>query len=204
MTSRLSILALGCCFSCGACQRSCTESECCRRPCCQGGPRGRPPQANEEARRELAELRERIGELSRRMAELSMQLGDVGPQAYAFRYINDTDRALIGVVLSPERRGPASTPSLPMVRPSGPDCTAATCWSASMARIWPQRAPKSRSKRRGRCSAISNRANRCASVIGAVVAKRRRAGHGRAPRSLELATPVCRRRRPRCRGDRRS
>lgn len=61
--------------------------------------------ASAEARRELDALRTQIGELSRRMAELSTQLGDVGPRAYAFRYLNDPDRALIGVVLSPVANG---------------------------------------------------------------------------------------------------
>ena len=72
-----------------------------------------------EAERELSELRKQIGELSRRMAELSLQLGDVGPQAYAFRYINESDRAMIGVVLSPRAGGPridAVTPDSPAER----------------------------------------------------------------------------------------
>ncbi|MGN6521049.1 MAG: PDZ domain-containing protein [Dokdonella sp.] len=56
----------------------------------------------EAARRELGELRTQMRDLSRRMADLSTQLGDVGPRAYAFRYIGDTDRAMIGVVLGVE------------------------------------------------------------------------------------------------------
>lgn len=71
------------------------------------------------ARAELAELRKQIAEKSRRMAELSLELGDVGPQAYAFRYINDEDRAMIGVVLSPEPKGAridAVTPDGPAAR----------------------------------------------------------------------------------------
>jgi S1-C subfamily serine protease len=51
------------------------------------------------ARRELGELRAQMRDLSRRMADLSTQLGDVGPRAYAFRYIGDPDRAMVGVVL---------------------------------------------------------------------------------------------------------
>ena len=72
-----------------------------------------------EARAELAGLRKQISELSRRMAELSLELGDVGPEAYAFRYINDEDRAVIGVVLSAEPRGAridAVTPDSPASR----------------------------------------------------------------------------------------
>lgn len=75
--------------------------------------------AQAEAEQELSELRKQIGELSRRMAELSLQLGDVGPQAYAFRYINESDRAMIGVVLSPRAGGPridAVTPDSPAER----------------------------------------------------------------------------------------
>jgi hypothetical protein len=47
----------------------------------------------------MAELRTQIQELSQRMATLSMEMGDAGPRAYAFRYIGDPDRAIIGVVL---------------------------------------------------------------------------------------------------------
>ncbi|MEZ5461323.1 PDZ domain-containing protein [Dokdonella sp.] len=72
-----------------------------------------------QTRAELAELRKQIGELSRRMAELSLELGDVGPQGYAFRYLNDQDRAMVGVVLSSEPKGAridAVTPDGPAAR----------------------------------------------------------------------------------------
>ncbi len=52
------------------------------------------------ARAELADMRAQMRELSRKMAELSNRLGDVGPRAYAYRYVSDTDRAMIGVVLA--------------------------------------------------------------------------------------------------------
>lgn len=55
--------------------------------------------ATAAASAEMAELRKQIQELSRRMATLSMEMGDAGPRAYAFRYIGDPDRAIIGVVL---------------------------------------------------------------------------------------------------------
>jgi S1-C subfamily serine protease len=77
------------------------------------------PEESMQARRELAELRAQIGDLSRKMNELSTKLGDVGPRAYAFRYLNESDRAVIGVVLSPEPRGPrisALTPDSPAER----------------------------------------------------------------------------------------
>ena len=71
------------------------------------------------ARAELAELRTQIAEMSRRMADLSVELGDIGPRAYAFRYITDPDRAIIGVVLASESRGArieALTPDGPAER----------------------------------------------------------------------------------------
>ena len=54
----------------------------------------------EEARKELAELRTQMQELSRKMAALSSELGEGGPRSYAYRYIGDPDRAMIGVVLA--------------------------------------------------------------------------------------------------------
>ncbi|WP_440223948.1 PDZ domain-containing protein [Dokdonella sp. MW10] len=71
------------------------------------------------ARKELGELRTQIGDLSRRMAELSVKLGDTGPRAYAFRYLNDPDRAMVGVVLSATPQGAridALTPDSPAER----------------------------------------------------------------------------------------
>lgn len=73
----------------------------------------------EAARQELAELRKEMQGLTRRMAELSSELGDVGPRAYAFRYISDSDRALIGVVLADGKDGvriSAVTPDGPAAR----------------------------------------------------------------------------------------
>lgn len=74
---------------------------------------------SESARAELAELRAQMKELSGKMAKLSTELGDVGPRAYAFRYLGDPDRAVIGVVLSPEAKGArisAVTPDGPAAR----------------------------------------------------------------------------------------
>jgi len=53
-----------------------------------------------EARRELEQMREQMREMSRKMADLSAKLGDVGPRAYAYRYIGNPDRGMIGVVFS--------------------------------------------------------------------------------------------------------
>ena len=72
-----------------------------------------------EARAELAELRSQMQDLSRRMPELSIELGDAGPRAYAYRYIGDADRAIIGVVLATEGkrvRIGAVTPGSPAAR----------------------------------------------------------------------------------------
>jgi S1-C subfamily serine protease len=74
-----------------------------------------------EARAELAELRAQMQDLSRRMAELSIELGDAGPRAYAFRYLGEPDRAMIGVVLATDKDGvriSAVTPGSPAARAS--------------------------------------------------------------------------------------
>src|SRR5215469_2710311 len=54
----------------------------------------------EQARKELEQMRQQMREMSRKMADLSAKLGDVGPRSYAYRYIGDPDRAVIGVVFS--------------------------------------------------------------------------------------------------------
>ncbi|GAA0718636.1 PDZ domain-containing protein [Dokdonella soli] len=68
------------------------------------------------ARTELAELRAQMQELSRKMAKLSGELGDVGPRAYAYRYVGDPNRGMIGVVLAKDERGLRVT----AVTPGGP------------------------------------------------------------------------------------
>jgi S1-C subfamily serine protease len=70
----------------------------------------------EQARKELAELRTQMQELSRKMAALSTQLGEGGPRSYAYRYIGDPDRAMIGVVLANDEKGVR----LSGVTPDGP------------------------------------------------------------------------------------
>jgi hypothetical protein len=54
----------------------------------------------EQARKDLEQMREQMREMSRKMADLSAKLGEVGPRAYAYRYIGDPERAMIGVVFS--------------------------------------------------------------------------------------------------------
>ena len=73
----------------------------------------------EAARKELAELRTQMQELSRKMATLSTELGEGGPRSYAYRYIGDPDRAMIGVVLGMDNGHVtvgAMTPDGPAVR----------------------------------------------------------------------------------------
>lgn len=59
----------------------------------------------EEARKEFADLRVQMQELSRKMAALSTELGEGGPRSYAYRYIGNPDRAMIGVVLANDDKG---------------------------------------------------------------------------------------------------
>jgi len=61
--------------------------------------------ARADAQRELEQMRGQMRELSRKMADLSMKMGDVGPRTYAFRYLGDPDRGMIGLVLSPDKQG---------------------------------------------------------------------------------------------------
>jgi hypothetical protein len=69
----------------------------------KAAPEKTPPPSTadtEQARKDLEQMREQMREMSRKMADLSAKLGEVGPRAYAYRYIGDTDRAMIGVVFS--------------------------------------------------------------------------------------------------------
>jgi membrane-associated protease RseP (regulator of RpoE activity) len=70
----------------------------------------------EAARKELGEVRAQMQELSRKMAALSVELGEGGPRSYAYRYIGDPDRAIIGVVLDRDDKGVRITG----VTPNGP------------------------------------------------------------------------------------
>ncbi|MBS0515993.1 MAG: PDZ domain-containing protein [Proteobacteria bacterium] len=70
----------------------------------------------QEARRELDGMREQMRELSKKMAEMSARLGDVGPRSYAWQYIGDQDRGMIGVVLSKGEHGTR----VDAVTPGGP------------------------------------------------------------------------------------
>lgn len=69
------------------------------------------------ARAELNAAREELRELTRRIAELSARVGaESGGNTFAFRYLADPDRAMIGVVLGASREGV----QLDAVTPGGP------------------------------------------------------------------------------------
>ncbi|MGH8040472.1 MAG: PDZ domain-containing protein [Rudaea sp.] len=61
--------------------------------------------ARASAQRQLDQMRDQMRELSRKMADLSTRLGDVGPRTYAFRYLGNPDRGMIGLVLAPDKNG---------------------------------------------------------------------------------------------------
>ena len=61
--------------------------------------------ARTDAQRQLDQMRGQMRDLSRKMADLSIKLGDVGPRTYAFRYLGDPDRGMIGLVLAPDKNG---------------------------------------------------------------------------------------------------
>ena len=67
--------------------------------------RGEAEAVRADAERELDAMREQMRELSRKMADLSVKLGDVGPRNYAYRYIGDPQRAMLGVVLASAKQG---------------------------------------------------------------------------------------------------
>ena len=69
------------------------------------GARRQAERARSDAQHQLDQMREQMRELSRKMADLSIKLGDVGPRTYAFRYLGDPDRGMIGVVLAPDKKG---------------------------------------------------------------------------------------------------
>lgn len=62
-------------------------------------------EANAAARAQLEEMRGQVRELTRKMGELSTRLGDENPRAYAWRYIGDKDRAIVGVITQNDPRG---------------------------------------------------------------------------------------------------
>ncbi len=68
------------------------------------------------ARAELDKLRTEMRDLGRRMGEISMKLGDAGPRRFAWRYLGDSDRALVGIVMRPTDKGV----QIAAVTPGGP------------------------------------------------------------------------------------
>jgi S1-C subfamily serine protease len=74
------------------------------------------PAEQAAARAELDQLREEMRQLGRRMSEISLRLGDGGSRNFAWRYLGDSDRALLGVVLRNDDKGL----QIAAVTPGGP------------------------------------------------------------------------------------
>lgn len=87
-------------------------------------PEPRPRTSTQEAdaaqvREELQQARAELREVTRRIAELSSRVGgNEAPRTYAFRYLSDPDRAMIGVVLGGAAEGGGV--ALTAVTPGGP------------------------------------------------------------------------------------
>src|SRR5690349_13572573 len=71
-----------------------------------------PPPSREQSkddlvqqRHDLAQMRDQMREMSRKMAEMQMKMGDVGPRTYAWRYLGDPDRGMVGIVFDGEKQG---------------------------------------------------------------------------------------------------
>jgi len=90
------------------------------RPTPEAAPRPAAAADAAEARRELEQMREQMREMSRKMADLSAKLGDVGPRAYAYRYIGNPDRAMVGVVFSDSDYANTRGLRVDAVTPGGP------------------------------------------------------------------------------------
>ncbi len=58
-----------------------------------------------KARADLKLARDEMRAVSKRIAELSAKLGEGGPQAFAFRYLNEPKRAMVGIVMVPDAKG---------------------------------------------------------------------------------------------------
>lgn len=58
-----------------------------------------------QAREDLAAARAELRDVTKRIAEASAKLGEGGPQAFAFRYLHEPKRAMIGIVMVPDRQG---------------------------------------------------------------------------------------------------
>lgn len=74
------------------------------------------PAEEAAARDELDKLRNEMRDLGRRMGEISLRLGEGGPSKFAWRYLGDSDRAMIGVVMRPTDKGV----QIAAVTPGGP------------------------------------------------------------------------------------
>lgn len=68
------------------------------------------------AREELDTLRTQMRDLGRRMGDISLRLGEGGSSKFAWRYLGDSDRAMIGVVMRTTDKGV----QIAAVTPGGP------------------------------------------------------------------------------------
>lgn len=57
------------------------------------------PAEAEAARKELDALRTQMRDLGRKMGDITLRLGDGGARNFAWRYLGDSDRALLGIVM---------------------------------------------------------------------------------------------------------
>lgn len=74
------------------------------------------PAEEAAARDELDRLRTEMRDLGRRMGEISLRLGEAGPRKFAWRYLGDSDRAMLGIVMRPSDKGV----QIAAVTPGGP------------------------------------------------------------------------------------
>ena len=74
------------------------------------------PAEEAAARDELDKLRTEMRDLGRRMGEISLRLGEAGPRKFAWRYLGDSDRAMLGIVMRPTDKGV----QIAAVTPGGP------------------------------------------------------------------------------------
>lgn len=68
------------------------------------------------AREELDRLRKEMRELGRKMGDISLRLGEGGSRKFAWRYLGDSDRAMLGIVMRPTEKGV----QIAAVTPGGP------------------------------------------------------------------------------------
>ncbi len=81
-----------------------------------GAVENKDPAELAKARADLQVARDELRDVTRRIAELSAKLGEGGPQAFAFRYLHEPLRAMVGIVMVPDAAGVR----IAAVTPGGP------------------------------------------------------------------------------------